>query len=245
MESLRDCMHSPKLERKQCPDCGSMCSTTAEACWNCGYLFINNESDDGITDASLAEELWLREKDVMPVGGNIYLPSDITAGNIWGKIEEELNAHTLLHEIIKRAWISCGSILNRHNIPCFVIRHPRHRYDWLGFCIVRRAIGDTACISIYTCGNSKQMKKEVYLQNTRIFDGHAAGNAALGMLRGGAVGAGFAAGSLIGGVIHSGAKAIGKGITRLTMDYGALEQEKLWYDLVIASLQRVFFGEDA
>lgn len=273
MGSLKD--FTIQLKRKPCPNCGSMCADDAETCWSCGYTFTHDESKykwkvckeclspnemnaevcwqcgcnsfviiDDMEDTSLGEEMWLREKEIAPIGEDIYLQSVVTAGDIWCNIEEELNTHKLPHETI-RAWITSGGILNHRDIPCFVVSHPEHRYDWFGFCVVRRAMGDTACVSIYICGDSEQMKKEAYLQNARAFDGHAIGNAALGALRGGAAGAGYAVGSLIGGAVSGGAKAIKKGISRLTMDYGALEEEKLWYDLVIASFREVFFGGEA
>ena len=116
--------------------------------------------------------------------------------------------------------------------PCLVLYHPAHEFDYFNFCILRSQQGNTCVFEVYTCGNSRQIKKHDFQNNTRVFDGAASQGMALGVMRGGSVGAGYAIGSALGGIVRGSVKTVAKGINALTMDSEALAAEKAWYELV-------------
>ncbi len=110
--------------------------------------------------------------------------------------------------------------------------HPKHVDDYYKFCIIITPAGKTCNVEVFSYGKSRQMSAEAFAQNTKIFDGSGVMGTAAGILRGGAVGAGFAIGSAAVGIAKAGAKGIAKGINALMRDPGALEEEKAWYDIV-------------
>ena len=128
-------------------------------------------------------------------------------------------------EIVAGAFSSNGT-------PCLVLYHPEHEFDYFNFCILRSQQGNTCVFEVYTCGSSRQIKKHDFQNNTRVFDGAASQGMALGVMRGGSVGAGYAIGSALGGIVRGGVKTVAKGINALTMDSEALAAEKAWYELV-------------
>ena len=126
------------------------------------------------------------------------------------------------------------SLFSSQRTPCLVIEHPKHDCDYYNFCIQRKAQGNTCVISVSSFGRSSQMAKEQFAANTKVFDGAGSRGTVVGVLRGGAVGAGFAMGSAAMGLAKGGIKALAKGINALTRDSGALEEEKGWYDVVFS-----------
>lgn len=127
-------------------------------------------------------------------------------------------------------------------IPCLRICHPAHEDDYFNFCIMRKIQGKTCLLQIYTCGRSTQMSLEAFQNNTQVWDGSGVRGATLGVLRGGAVGVGFAVGSAAAGIVKSSGKLIAKGIAAMMRDDASLSKEKDWYDLMQAVFQQVFSG---
>ncbi len=136
--------------------------------------------------------------------------------------------------------IETGGFFNSSTTPCLLLYNPTYFDDYYKFCITSKPQGKTALINIYSFGKSTQMSKEAFSQNTKVFDGAGSRGTALGILRGGAVGAGFAVGSAATGLVKGGIKALAKGINALTMDKAALAEEKEWYDLFYAVIAEVF-----
>ncbi|MBR5558836.1 MAG: hypothetical protein IKU72_01150 [Oscillospiraceae bacterium] len=122
---------------------------------------------------------------------------------------------------------------------CLVLMHPTFKMEYYMYAIMLAPQGKTCVVEVYTFGRSAQMSKEEFANNTRVFTGENARGAAVGLLRGGAVGVGFAAGSIAAGVGKAGIKALAKGINALTRNQQALEEEKGWYDLLNAILDEV------
>ncbi len=107
--------------------------------------------------------------------------------------------------------------------------NPLHTSDYFKYCIICNRVGTTSTVSVYTFGQSNNVKREEYAANTSIFTGSGARGAAVGMLRGGAFGVGAAAGSIIGSAVGAGFRAIGKGINALMRDEAGFEREMQWY----------------
>lgn len=106
------------------------------------------------------------------------------------------------------------------NIPCVVMYHPEHYSDYLRFCIQRGTQGKVALISVYTCGTSRQLKKDAIAGNKT--------GAGAALLFGGAAGVGYA----IGAGIRKAANAIGRNKSKL-------EEEKNWYGAIQGILDEV------
>lgn len=120
------------------------------------------------------------------------------------------------------------------SVECLTLYHPEHHNDYYDFCLIIKPLGKTCTIEAYSYGKSTQMSREAFAENTKVFDGSGVGNTALGLLSGGAIGAGFAIGSAVTGIAKAGGKAIAKGINALMRDPAALEQEKAWYDAIFS-----------
>ncbi len=139
--------------------------------------------------------------------------------------------------------ISTGGIFGE-TYDCLQLIHPEHEYDYYNYYITLTRQGNMLLVVIYAGGTSKQLKKEDFAQNTRVFDGTASRGVAAGLFSGGAVGAGLAIGSLAGGAIKGGIKAIAKGINALTRDPAALNRELEWYDQAMCVFSTVFASEE-
>lgn len=120
------------------------------------------------------------------------------------------------------------------SVNCLTLYHPEHHYDYFDFCFIIKPMGKTCMIETYSYGKSTQISREAFAENTRVFDGSGVSGTAVGILRGGAIGAGFAIGSAVTGIVKAGGKAIAKGINALMRDSAALEQEKAWYDAILS-----------
>ncbi len=123
--------------------------------------------------------------------------------------------------------------------PCLVLSHPTQKSDYYMYAITLAPQGKTCVVEVSVFGRSVQMSKEDFANNTHIFTGNNTRGAVVGALRGGALGVGFAVGSMAAGVGKAGIKALAKGINALTRDPQALEKEKGWYDLLNAILEEV------
>ncbi len=135
--------------------------------------------------------------------------------------------------------IEIGGFFSSETEPCLAFYHPEHEDDYYNFCITVKTQGKTALVSTFSFGKSSQMSKEAFAQNTKVFDGAGSRGTTMGILRGGAVGAGFAIGSAATGIVKGGVKALAKGINALTMDKAALAKEKEWYELLYSVLEEV------
>lgn len=135
-----------------------------------------------------------------------------------------------------------GGFFDFDNIPCLQICHPNHEKDYYNICLTRRTQGKTCVFQVFTYGKSRQMNLEDFQSNTHVFDGSGVNGVAVGTLRGGALGAGFAIGSAAAGIVKSGGKLLAKGIVGLMRDDAALSVEREWYDLILESIQSVFVG---
>lgn len=159
-------------------------------------------------------------------------------------IEEKAEEHSV-DLVCEKGFAEYGNIFsfNHMDVPCIVLHHPAHSSDYFKFCITRKEMGNAAIFQVFTTGNSRQINKEQFQQNTQIMDGSGALGASIGMLRGGAVGAGFAIGSAVTGIAKTGVKAIAKGVNALTMNKAALELEMEWYRCISTILYEVFLGD--
>lgn len=192
------------------------------------------------------EKAKVSEKELIPLLEQISIPSSISF--------EEVKR--VINDCAKNTSVSIGNsilygdgevwsdgLFGRKIMDCLTLQNVQHRREYYGYCITKFSNYGTTVFGIYNFGSSKQMSKENYLSNTRAFTGNGARSAALGIFRGGAVGAGFAVGGMIGGAVGGSARLLKKGITALTMDKAALEEEKNWYNLMNMVLQQAFFGE--
>lgn len=127
------------------------------------------------------------------------------------RLEQELTIAARAIELpvmIEQADVSYG--LLQGSVPCLVLTHPDHQYDYLKFCVQIRMQGSNALVSVHTFGNSRQLKKEA-IANERTGAGTA-------LLFGGAAGIGYA----LGAGLRKAANAVGK-------NRSSLEIERLWY----------------
>ncbi len=118
------------------------------------------------------------------------------------------------------------------NKEALMLVNPNHVDDYYKFCFIITPAGKTATVEVFSYGKSRQMSAEAFAQNTKVFDGSGAMGTLGGALVGGPVGWGFALGSAAVGVTKAGVKGIAKGINALMRDSKALEEEKVWYDIV-------------
>lgn len=163
--------------------------------------------------------------------------SAITYDAIKTVLEEKIDEYGIDAKIISSELYSG---LFSSDEECLSLVNPNHREDYFKFCIYRKEMGKTCVVEVYSYGQSKNIKREDFAANTRIFDGSGAMGTAAGILRGGAVGAGFAIGSAAVGVTKAGVKAIKKGINTLLLDQDALEKENDWYAAVFDILNEIF-----
>lgn len=184
----------------------------------------------------------IREKDLTAFSDPIRLVDDETTelrsiGEALQRCAEEFGAEVKIkNEAVERGFFDSNPI------PCLQICHPNHEKDYFNFCITCKQQGKTRLVQIYTYGKSKQMGLEAFQKNTRAFDGSGVRGTAVGALRGGALGAGFAIGSAVGGVVKGTGKLLAKGVAAMMCDDAALSVEKDWYDLMATVLQNVFMG---
>ena len=136
--------------------------------------------------------------------------------------------------------ISTGGIFTGTDYDCVKIYHPEHEYDYYNYYITLEPQGKTYLAVIYSGGTSKQIGKEEFAKNTKIFDGSTSRGVAAGAVTGGALGAGFAIGSLAGGLLKGGIKAIAKGVNALTRNETALKEELEWYELATTIFSSMF-----
>jgi len=163
--------------------------------------------------------------------------STVTYDAIKMVLEEKIDKYGINAEIISSE-LYTG--LFSKDETCLSLVNPKHREDYFKFCIYRKEIGKTCVVEVYSYGQSKNIKREDFAANTRIFDGSGTMGTAAGILRGGAVGAGFAIGSAAVGITKAGVKAIGKGINALLRDPEVLEKENDWYAAVFGIFNEVF-----
>lgn len=140
--------------------------------------------------------------------------------------------------------ISTGGFLSGTDYECVKISRPGHEFDCFNYYITLEEQGRAYLAVVYCGGSSRQIGKEEFAQNTKIFDGSTSRGVAAGAFRGGALGAGFAIGSLAGGLLKSGVKAIAKGVNALTRDEGALKEELDWYNLAMQVFSSMFSDAD-
>lgn len=184
----------------------------------------------------------IREKDLTDFSDPVRLPEDESSQleNVRIAIErcaEQYGAEMVIHfDCVERGFFDSNPI------PCLRICHPKHETDYFYFCITRKTQGKSCLFQIYTCGKSKQMGLADFQNNTRAFDGSGIRGTAVGALRGGALGAGFAIGSAVGGIVKGTGKLLAKGVAAMMRDDAALSVEKDWYDLMALVLQNVFMG---
>ena len=186
----------------------------------------------------------IEEKELIPLMEQISVPAPISFEQVKNGIIDCAKAARVNNSILYgNGEITVGGLFNRQIIDCLTLQNVRHSNEYYGYCITKLSNYGTTVFGIYNFGSSKQMSKETYLNNTRAFTGSGARSAALGIFRGGAVGAGFAVGGMIGGAVGGSARLLKKGFAALTMDKAALEEEKNWYNLMNMVLQQAFFGE--
>jgi len=163
--------------------------------------------------------------------------SDITYNAIKAALDEVIEKYGI-DAVVEEATLYGGSLFAKEE-SCLALVNPNHRNDYFKFCIVKKDAGKTCTIDVYTFGQSKNIKHEEFAANTHIFDGSGTSGAVAGMFRGGAIGAGFAIGSAVGGVAKAGFKAVAKGINALMRDPQALEEENAWYSAVYSIFNEV------
>ena len=140
---------------------------------------------------------------------------------------------------VRRDEVSRG-FFDNEPLACLVIVHPKHTGDYFRFCITRKVQGKTCLFQIFTYGKSTQMSLSDFQSNTKVFDGKGSRGTAIGVLRGGAVGAGFAVGSATAGIVKGGGKLLAKGIAAMMRDDAALAREKDWYEQMTSVFAEVF-----
>lgn len=163
--------------------------------------------------------------------------SDITYDAIKQALDEVIENYGI-DAVVEEATLYGGGLFSKEE-SCLALVNPNHRNDYFKFCIVKKDAGKTCTVDVYSFGQSKNIKHEEFAANTHIFDGSGASGAVAGMFRGGAVGAGFAIGSAVGGVAKAGFKAVAKGISALMRDPQALEEENAWYSAVYSIFNEV------
>mgnify|MGYP004517400617 FL=1 len=184
----------------------------------------------------------VKAKEMNPVHSIRYMDAEnATMENLMDYFAQKAAEYGLVYEF-QEGEISYG--LFSTPVPCTVLIHPKH-LDWnseneyFKFCFTRQVQGKTCTIEVSSFGRSTQMKAADFAANTKIFDGKGTLGTAAGILRGGAVGAGFAIGSAAAGIGKAGVKAIAKGINALIRDPAALAEEQAWYDLLSAVIGEV------
>lgn len=182
----------------------------------------------------------VREKDLVPFSEPIRV-ADNEAATYESIIQavNDLAAH-FGAPIANREEYIFRSFLDDDPPAHLVFYHPDHEKDYFNFCIMRKQQGASCLLQVFTMGKSRQMGKEAFQQNVHVFDGNAARGTAVGLLRGGAVGVGFALGSATAGIVKGGAKMLAKGVNALTMDRAALSEEKDWYNIMTDVFSVVF-----
>ena len=163
--------------------------------------------------------------------------SGITYSAIKQALDEVIGKYGI-NAVVEEATLYGGGLFSKEE-SCLALVNPSHRNDYFKFCILKKEIGNTCTVDVYSFGQSKNIKHEEFAANTRVFDGSGAMGAVGGMLTGGAIGAGFAIGSAVTGVAKAGFKAVAKGINALMRDPQALEEENAWYSAVYAVFNEV------
>ncbi|MBQ3237109.1 MAG: hypothetical protein IJA92_06220 [Oscillospiraceae bacterium] len=139
--------------------------------------------------------------------------------------------------------VSNGEISNglfSDNTPCLICYHPEHKNDYFYYVIHVSPQGKGCLVHIGSSGKSRLIKNEEYLQNAHIFNGSGLNGMVSGGFRGGTTGAAFAVGSIIGGTVGAGARALKKGFLSLTTNKQDLQNEQDWYDNVMYVFGEVF-----
>lgn len=183
----------------------------------------------------------VKAKEMNPVHSIRYMDAEnATMENLMDYFAQKAAEYGLVYEF-QEGEISYG--LFSTPVPCTVLIHPKHlgnsENEYFKFCFTRQVQGKTCTIEVSSFGRSTQMKAADFAANTKIFDGKGTLGTAAGILRGGAVGAGFAIGSAAAGIGKAGVKAIAKGINALIRDPAALAEEQAWYDLLFAVIGEV------
>lgn len=182
----------------------------------------------------------IREKELAAYSDPIRMIDDDTTG--FEAIDASLKSTAEMYGAEIEVWkdgVERGTF-DMNPISCLVLCHPEHKNDYFRFCITRKVQGKTCLVQIYTLGKSTQMSLEAFQKNTRAFDGSGVRGTAVGALRGGALGAGFAVGSAAAGIVKGGGKLLAKGIAAMMRDDVALSKEKDWYQLMDSVFQTVF-----
>lgn len=135
--------------------------------------------------------------------------------------------------------ISSGGLFGSKT-PCIVCYRPEHLDDYFYYVISLSEQGKGCIVHIGLSGKSRLMKNEEYLTNTKILNGSGTAGTVVGVLRGGAVGTGFAIGSAVGGILGAGGKALKKGFLAMTTNQADLQAEKDWYDSMMYIFGQVF-----
>lgn len=184
----------------------------------------------------------VKAKEMNPVHSIRYMDAEnATMENLMDYFAQKAAEYGLVYEF-QEGEISYG--LFSTPVPCTVLIHPKHlgwnsENEYFKFCFTRQVQGKTCTIEVSSFGRSTQMKAADFVANTKVFDGKGTLGTAAGILRGGAVGAGFAIGSAAAGIGKAGVKAIAKGINALIRDPAALAEEQAWYDLLFAVIGEV------
>ena len=121
-----------------------------------------------------------------------------------------------------------GSMFNKTSIPCLEIHHPQHVNDYFTHVLTKNVQGQNCILQFYITGTSRQMAKEAFQENTKVFNGSGRKAIGAGMKRGGAFGTGLAIGGLVGSAVVGTVKGVAKGINALTTNHTALEEEDKW-----------------
>ena len=111
--------------------------------------------------------------------------------------------------------------------------------DYFNYYMTVSAGGETTLVVVYIGGQSKQLKKEEFAANTKMFDGAGTRSVVGGAMMGGAFGVGYAVGGAVTGIAKAGIKGIAKGINALTRDKAALAREQEWYNQITEVLADV------